>query len=48
MGHGVAIPHARMSQCAGVAVAFVRTKMPIPFDAPDGRPVSVFVGLHRP
>jgi nitrogen PTS system EIIA component len=48
VGHGVAIPHARMSQCAGVAVAFVRTKVPIPFDAPDGRPVSVFVGLIVP
>lgn len=48
VGHGVAIPHARMSQCAGVAVAFVRTKVPVPFEAPDGRPVSVFVGLIVP
>ena len=48
MGHGVAIPHARMSQCAGVAAVFVRTKLPIPFDAPDGKPVSVFLGLIVP
>src|SRR5450631_3121296 len=48
VGHGVAIPHARMSQCAGAAAVFVRTKVPIPFDAPDGRPVSVFLGLIVP
>jgi nitrogen PTS system EIIA component len=48
MGHGVAIPHARMSECAGVAAVFVRTKLPIPFDAPDGKPVSVFLGLIVP
>src|SRR5450755_648602 len=48
MGHGVAIPHARMSQCAGAAGVFVRTKLAIPFDAPDGKPVSVFLGLIVP
>ena len=48
VGHGVAIPHARMSQCAAPAVAFVRTKVPIDFDAPDGKPVSVFLGLIVP
>ena len=48
VGHGVAIPHARMSQCAVPASAFVRTKVAIPFDAPDGKPVSVFLGLIVP
>ena len=48
VGHGVAIPHARMNQCAMAAGAFVRTKAAIPFDAPDGRPVSVFLGLIVP
>jgi nitrogen PTS system EIIA component len=48
VGHGVAIPHARMNQCAAAACAFVRTKAAIPFDAPDGRPVSVFLGLIVP
>jgi len=48
VGHGVAIPHARMSQCATPAAAFVRTKFAIPFDAPDGKPVSVFLGLIVP
>lgn len=48
VGHGIAIPHARMNQCAVPAVAFVRTKLAIPFDAPDGKPVSVFLGLIVP
>jgi len=48
VGHGVAIPHARMSQCAVPAAAFVRTKFAIPFDAPDGKPASVFLGLIVP
>jgi nitrogen PTS system EIIA component len=48
VGHGVAIPHARMNQCAVPAAAFLRTKLAIPFDAPDGRPVSVFLGLIVP
>ena len=48
VGHGVAIPHARMNQCAAAAGAFVRTKAAIPFDAPDGRPVSIFLGLIVP
>jgi PTS system nitrogen regulatory IIA component len=48
VGHGVAIPHARMSQCAVPAAAFVRTRFAIPFDAPDGKPVSVFLGLIVP
>ena len=48
VGHGVAIPHARMSQCAGAAGVFVRTKFAIPFDAPDGKPASVFLGLIVP
>ena len=48
VGHGVAIPHARMSQCVAAVAVFVRTKSAIPFDAPDGKPVSVFLGLIVP
>jgi PTS system nitrogen regulatory IIA component len=48
VGHGVAIPHARMNQCAVPAGTFVRTRFAIPFDAPDGKPVSVFLGLIVP
>ncbi len=39
LGHGVAIPHARVEGLSRALVAFVRTKSPIPFDAADGKPV---------
>ncbi len=48
LGHGVAIPHARMPQCGAAAGVFVRTKVAIPFDAPDRKPVSIFLGLLVP
>jgi PTS system nitrogen regulatory IIA component len=48
LGHGIAIPHARMAQCGAAAAALVRTRFAIPFNAPDGKPVSVFLGLIVP
>ncbi len=48
LGHGVAIPHARMPQCYAVAGVFVRTKFAVPFDAPDHKPVSLFLALVVP
>src|SRR4029077_2108021 len=48
LGHGVAIPHARMPQCDAAAGVFVRTKAPIAFDAPDRAPVSIFLALIVP
>ena len=48
VGHGVAIPHARMTQCSAAAGVFVRTRAGIPFDASDGKPVSLFLGLIVP
>ncbi len=40
VGCGIAIPHARVKYLSRPAAAFVRMKIPIPFDAPDGKPVS--------
>ncbi|HXN16298.1 MAG TPA: PTS sugar transporter subunit IIA [Usitatibacter sp.] len=48
LGQGVAIPHARMDQVREPAGVFVRTKQPIPFDAPDGKPVSKVLALLVP
>ena len=48
LGQGIAIPHARMPQCAAEAGALIRTKFAVPFDAPDGKPVSIFLGLIVP
>lgn len=46
LGQGVAIPHGRIKGLKDARGAFVRTKVPIPFEAPDGRPVSqIFVLL---
>lgn len=46
LGQGVAIPHGRHTGLQTAAAAFVRTKEPVDFDAPDGKPVSlVFVLL---
>lgn len=48
LGHGIAIPHARMPQCYAVAGVFARTTIAIPFDAPDHKPVSLFLALVVP
>jgi nitrogen PTS system EIIA component len=46
LGQGVAIPHGRIRGLKEARGAFVRLKQPVPFDAPDGKPVSqVFVLL---
>src|ERR671924_760382 len=43
---GVAIPHGRLKGLKDALGAFVRLAQPVPFDAPDGNPVSlVFVLL---
>ena len=46
LGQGIAIPHGRIKGLAQATAAFARLRLPIPFDAPDGRPVAqVFVLL---
>ncbi len=46
LGQGVAIPHGRIRGLKQARGAFVRLARPIPFEAPDGKPVSqVFVLL---
>jgi PTS system nitrogen regulatory IIA component len=39
LGQGVALPHARIKTLQQAVAAFVRMKLPIVFDAPDGKPV---------
>lgn len=48
LGHAVAIPHARVPACQREGAALLRTRAPVAFGAPDGRPVSLFVGLVVP
>ena len=46
LGQGIAIPHGRIRGLRAARGAFARLKTAIPFDAPDGKPVSqVFVLL---
>ena len=48
LGQGVAIPHGRIKGLKQAAGAFVRLKTPVPFDAPDGRPVNLLFFLLVP
>ena len=41
LGQGVAIPHGRIKGLKDAVGAFVRLSTPVPFDAPDGKPVGL-------
>jgi PTS system nitrogen regulatory IIA component len=46
LGQGIALPHGRIKGLEHALGAFVRPRQPIPFDSPDGKPVTqVFVLL---
>ena len=46
LGQGVAIPHGRIKGLKEALGAFLRLAQPVPFESPDGNPVSlVFVLL---
>jgi len=48
LGQGVAIPHGRIKGLKEALGAFVRLAEPVPFDAPDGKPVSLVFALLVP
>ena len=48
LGHGIALPHGRIKGLRDAAAAFVRTRQPIPFEAPDGNPVGLIFVLLVP
>ncbi len=48
LGYGVAIPHGRIKTLKEPVCAFVRTATPIPFEAPDGQPVSLVFAMLVP
>lgn len=48
LGHGVAIPHGRVSGQNAVAAALIRLQTPIDFDAPDSEKVDLFFALAVP
>ena len=48
LGQGIAIPHGRVRGLREAIGAFVRTREPIEFEAPDERPVSLIFVLLVP
>jgi PTS system nitrogen regulatory IIA component len=48
LGHGVAIPHGRVSGIEDSVGAFMRLKHPVDYDAHDGAPVDLVFGLLVP
>lgn len=48
VGHGVALPHARIAGLEQVRGVFMRLEKPIDFSAVDRQPVDLFFGLLAP
>ncbi len=48
VGHGVALPHARLHQIDRVCGLFVRLEKPLDFEAVDRQPVDLVFALFAP
>jgi len=48
LGRGIAIPHGRIKGLKHASGAFLRLNTPVPFDSPDGKPVSLLFVLLVP
>ncbi len=48
VGHGIALPHARLQDIDGVRGMFLRLDKPIDFDAVDRQPVDLIFALLAP
>ena len=48
LGQGIAIPHGRIHGLREAQGAFARLRKPVPFDAPDGKPVDQLFVLLVP
>ena len=48
LGQGVAIPHGRIKGLKEALGAFLRLEQPVPFESPDGNPVSLAFVLLVP
>ncbi|KPC53581.1 Nitrogen regulatory protein [Amantichitinum ursilacus] len=48
LGLGMALPHARLKGLTEAKAVYVRTTLALPFDAPDGKPVSHVLALLVP
>src|SRR5204863_9588411 len=48
LGQGIAIPHGRLHGLRAALGAYARLRAPVPFDAPDGKPVQQLFVLLVP
>jgi PTS system nitrogen regulatory IIA component len=48
LGHGIAVPHGRIKELKAPLALFMRLAEPIPFESPDGLPVTLLVFLLIP
>lgn len=48
VGHGVAVPHARLEGLQRIRGVFVRLDQPVEFEAIDDRPVDLIFALFAP
>ena len=48
VGHGVALPHARLEDLKGIIGVFVRLERPLDYDSVDRQPVDLVFGLFAP
>ncbi len=48
LGYGVAIPHAQITGLRRPVAVFLRSSAPLPFQAPDGRPVFDVLAILVP
>lgn len=48
VGHGVALPHARLEGVTDVVGVFILLEKPVDFDAVDRQPVDIAFGLFAP
>ena len=48
VGHGVALPHARLPELTEVHGAFFRLEKPVDFDAADKQPVDLVFAMFAP
>lgn len=48
LGHGVALPHARLANLSEPLACFFKLDKPLDYETPDDQPVDLIIGLFVP
>ncbi|MFT4150616.1 MAG: PTS sugar transporter subunit IIA [Paracoccaceae bacterium] len=48
VGHGIALPHARLEEIDRIVGVFIRLEKPLDYDSVDRQPVDLVFGLFAP